>query len=150
MNLLLDTCVLIDYIGRREPFFADAQRLIAAGYFGDAKLWISGSSFKDACYVLSRYANSLAIQQAFVKAAEVITPVSLAPEDYVRAARLQWSDYEDCLVALSAECVRADYLITRDTKGFERSSVPVLSPNQWVQMMEKEHDLAFDIIDLKN
>ena len=41
MNLLLDTCVVIDYLGRKEPFYAEAERVMAAGFFGDAKLWLS-------------------------------------------------------------------------------------------------------------
>lgn len=148
MNLLLDTCILIDYIGRRDPFFADAQQIIAAGYFEDVKLWIPGPSFKDAFYVLSRRADPMNVQRAFVNLAEVVTPVSFTPEDYIRAARLQWNDYEDCLVALAAERAHADYLITRDSSGFDRSIVPTLSPRQWIRMMEADHGLAFDIVDL--
>ena len=37
MNLLLDTNVLIDYLGRKPPFFEDAERIVAAGYFGDVR-----------------------------------------------------------------------------------------------------------------
>lgn len=147
MNLLLDTCILIDYVGKREPFYSDAKRIVAAGYFGDANLWTPGPSFKDAFYVLQHYADSRSIQQAFIKVSDVILPTSLLAEDYVRAAHLEWPDYEDCLVALAAEQVRADYLITRDAKGFERSTVPVLSPAAWLAMMEEEHDLTFNIIE---
>lgn len=147
MNLLLDTCVLIDYLGKREPFFSDAQNVIAAGYFNDAKLWIPGPSFKDAFYILERYCDSASIQHAFVKIAEVVTPVSLAPGDFIRAAQLQWDDYEDCLVALCAERVHADYLLTRDASGFDRSTVPVRTPAAWLKMMEEDHGLAFDTVD---
>jgi len=48
MNLLLDTCVVIDYLGRKEPFYAEAERVMAAGFFGDAKLWIAGQTINDA------------------------------------------------------------------------------------------------------
>ena len=44
MNLLLDTNVLIDYLGRKEPFFANAERIVAAGFFGDATLWMAAQS----------------------------------------------------------------------------------------------------------
>ncbi len=148
MNLLLDTNVLIDFIGRKPPHFEAAERVIAAGYFGDAKLWVPVQSLKDAFYVLERYVDSERIQNAFLKAFEVITPVGLSGEDAVRAARLKWSDYEDCLVSICADKAKADYLITRDKKGFERSSVPVLSPGEWLEMMEREHRLVYDAIAL--
>lgn len=56
---------------------------------------------------------------------QVVTPVALSPTDYTNALRLGWDDLEDCLVALCAQSARADYLVTRDTKGFSRSLVPV-------------------------
>lgn len=144
MNLLLDTNVFIDFIGRKPPHFAAAERVIAAGYFGDAKLWVPVQSLKDAFYVLEKYVSSDRIQDAFLKAFEVITPVGLSGEDAVRAARLKWHDYEDCLVAVCADKAKADYLITRDKRGFERSSVPALTPDEWLEMMERDHRTIYD------
>ena len=72
MNLLLDTNVLIDYLGRKEPFFANAERIVAAGFFGDATLWMAAQSPKDAFYVLERYIDPQRIQQALLKAYEII------------------------------------------------------------------------------
>lgn len=143
MNLLLDTNVFIDYIGRKEPFYAAAERVVAAGFFGDARLWVPAQSLKDAFYVLSRHLDPHRIQQAFVKTCEVVTPVGTSADDALRAARLSWNDYEDCLVALCADKVKADYLVTRDANGFERSSVPVISPTEWLAMMQREHGLTY-------
>ena len=147
MNLLFDTNVLIDYLGRKEPFFANAERIVAAGFFGDATLWMAAQSPKDAFYVLERYIDPQRIQQALLKAYEIITPVALTTDDLATAARLQWDDYEDCLVALAAQKARADYLITRDAKGFERSMVPALSPTEWLVLRERD-GIIYDAVDL--
>lgn len=145
MNLLLDTNILIDYLGRREPFFAQAERIVAAGFFGDATLWMAAQSPKDAFYVLERYASSQHIQQALLETYRIITPVALTADDLTRAARLQWDDYEDCLIAIAAQKARADYLITRDAKGFDRSMVPALSPTAWLDLME-DKGLVYDAV----
>lgn len=149
MNLLLDTNVLIDYLGRKEPFFNAAQCIVAAGFFGDAKLWVSASSLKDAFYVLNHYMDSARVQQAMLAACEVIVPVDLSGEEALRAARLSWPDYEDCLIALSAEKVRADYIVTRDAKGFERSPVPSISPTAWLEKVKQEKNLEYGAVRLK-
>ncbi|HIS40871.1 MAG TPA: PIN domain-containing protein [Candidatus Aphodovivens avistercoris] len=148
MNLLLDTNVLIDYLGRKPPHFASAQRVVAAGFFGDAKLWVSALSLKDAFYVLGHYLDSQRVQKAMLAACEVVTPVGLSGEDSLRAARLGWDDYEDCLIALAADKAKADYLITRDLKSFARSPVPALSPEAWLSLMEREKGLVYDEISL--
>ena len=148
MNLLLDTNVLIDYLGRKAPFFDAAQRIVAAGFLGDVRLWTSVSSLKDAFYVLDHYLDSACVQRAIASACEVIVPVDLSGEEALRAAKLGWRDYEDCLIALAAEKVHADYVITRDAKGFSRSSVPPISPAAWLEEMEREHGLAYGVVNL--
>lgn len=148
MNLLLDTNVLIDYLGRKPPFFGSAQRVVAAGFFGDAKLWTPVQSLKDAHYVLNRYVDSQSIQKAILAACEVITPIGLTGEDAIRAARLGWQDYEDCLIALAADKARADYLITRDLRSFDRSPVPTMAPDEWLRLMEKRRGLSYGNISL--
>lgn len=105
MNLLLDTNVLIDYLGRKEPFFLSAQKVVIAGFFGDARLWVPSQSVVDAFYVLSRYVDSARLQAAILKALTVIEPVDLTGASLERAARLGWDDFEDCLIALAAERV---------------------------------------------
>lgn len=149
MNVLLDTNVFIDYIGRKPPFFQTAAQVVAAGYFGDAKLWVPVQSLKDAFYVLERYIDSERIQQVFIKVCEVVQPVGLSGEDAIRAARLNWKDYEDCLVAVCADKVKADYLVTRDPKGFERSPVPVISPDKLLEELKAKFGTEYDAITMQ-
>ena len=90
MNLLLDTNVIIDYMGGKKPFFDNAQRVVASGYFGDTTLWASAQSFKDAYYVLSHYVDSIRVQEGILKLLEIVHPVHLTGEDITAAARLTW------------------------------------------------------------
>lgn len=148
MNLLLDTNVIIDYMGRQKPFFANAERVVAAGYFGDATLWAPVQSFKDAYYVLSHYVDPMRVQDAILALLEVVRPVDLSGDDVAAAARLKWDDFEDCLVAVSAGKANADYIITRDRKGFERSMIPAVTPGEWLRGMREERGVAFDAVEL--
>ncbi len=147
MKLLLDTSVLIDYVGKKQPFFSAAEKVVAAGYFGDAKLWVSTQSLKDAYYVLSNYVDQLRVQRAIRRALDVVTPVALPAQDSVRALFLEWSDYEDCLIALCAVGAKADYIIPRDEAVFARSPVPAITPEKWLAYMEAKHGLEYDTLD---
>lgn len=148
MNILLDTNVLIDYVGGKEPFFESAEKVIAAGFFGDAKLWVSAQSVKDAYYVLSHFVDQKHVQRALRRTLDSVSPVSLSAEDAMRGLFLEWDDYEDCLISLCAAAAKVDFIITRDKKGFARSSIPALSPDAWLQLMKEEHNLEYDIMDL--
>jgi len=146
-NLLLDTNVFIDYIGHKDPFFQEAERVIAAGFFGDAKLWVSAQSLNDAFYILRKYCSSDQIQDAMAAACEIITPVDLTAADTQRALSMKWTDYEDCLIAMLAEKVKADAIITRDVHGFEKSLVSAKTPSEWLASM-KERKIIYDVVDL--
>lgn len=148
MNLLIDTNVLIDYLGRKEPFFPSAQKLVIAGLFGDVKLWVPSQSIIDSFYVLKKYVESKRLQAAILKTLEVVTPLDLTSDMVFRAASLAWDDMEDCLIALAAEKVGAAYIITRDINGFSRSMVPALSPNDWIALMKSDYRLEYDEVDL--
>jgi hypothetical protein len=65
----------------------------------------------------------------------------------MRATQLSWLDHEDCLIALAADSCRARYIVTRDLGGFERSCVPVISPHDFVALME-ERRIHYDSIKL--
>lgn len=82
-----------------------------------------------------------------MRAFDIIEPVSLSADDLRRAARLRWDDYEDCLIALAADKAHADYLITRDARGFSRSPVPALSPPDWLGLM-RESGLVYDEVEI--
>lgn len=146
-NLLLDTNVIIDYLGKRQPFFQDAQKVLAAGFFGDVDLWMSAQSAKDTYYVLCHYASSDDIQDALLELYNLVAPVALSEENLRRGARLKWSDYEDCLIALAAEDAHADYIVTRDMKGFARSSIPPITPSDWLARHESETGLSYDEVE---
>ena len=148
MNLLLDTNVLIDYLGKQKPFFESAEKIIAMGFFGDAQLWAPAQSFKDAFYVLAHYVKPDRVQQAILKLLEVVKPVDLTGEDVAAAARLQWGDFEDCLVSISASKAHADYLVTRDKRGFQRSMVPAISPDDLLARIFQEEGVEYGAVAL--
>ncbi|MCL1890688.1 MAG: PIN domain-containing protein [Coriobacteriia bacterium] len=146
MRLFLDTNVLFDYISGREPFFYDAQALALMKTFGDVELSVSGKSYTDVFYVLRKYRNSQQVQQSFVNSLELFDVCSLEQDDLTAACGLGWQDFEDALIATSAQKAGADYLVTRDA-AFERSLVPAKTPEQIVELFA-EQGLSFAEIDL--
>ena len=57
---------------------------------------------------------------------------------YVEALeREEFSDFEDCLQDECAKGIGADYIITRNVKDFEQSKVPAITPEQFLEIVEK-------------
>lgn len=62
MKLLLDTNILLDCMMDRQPFAADARKLLILGALGEVDLWMSPSQFTDAVLLAERRGASRALQ----------------------------------------------------------------------------------------
>jgi len=47
-----------------------------------------------------------------------------------------FSDFEDCLQEECAFAISADYIVTRNTKDFASSRVPVIPPDKFLEKYE--------------
>ncbi len=145
MRVLIDTNVLIDHLGQRAPYFAAWEKLHAMQVFGDVELWVAPQSFADAFYILSKAVSSEELQAAFIESLGFLNVCNVGQAEVLEACKRNWDDYEDCLIALCAENINANYLLTRDASGFKQSSVPCCTPEQFLQTMEDEYGLIYDI-----
>ena len=147
MRLLLDTNVVMDLLIQRAPWDRESLLIKGMAYFGDAEVWVPAKSFTDIFYVMRKSFGSAAVQQAILSLKGVFHLCSLEEYDVFEACSLGWDDLEDCLVALCAQKVKADYLITRDAKGFCKSVVPALGPEAFLHKMEADYDLFYDLME---
>ena len=148
MRLLLDTNVLIDYFARREPFFEAWKTLRCAAWFDDVELWASAKSFTDVFYVVSKAAASGQVQSAFLESMKFLHVCAIDGEDVAAAAQACWPDFEDCLVAVAAQKVGADFILTRDMPGFAQSKVPAMRPDEFFGWLLRERHISYADIDL--
>ena len=51
MNVFIDTNVALDFLMRREAFYEEARAVMALGYNGYCKLYLSSLSFSNIAYI---------------------------------------------------------------------------------------------------
>lgn len=147
MRAFLDTNVLIDLLTERPPEGVEAVKLLAMQELGDVELWASAKSFTDMFYVMREENPSEVVQQAFIDSLEYLQVCELGCEDIRAAAERKWTDFEDCLIDVCAEKIRADVLLTRDKDGFKQSRLKTASPKQMFLWLEEEMRLTYEVID---
>jgi predicted nucleic acid-binding protein len=147
MVLLIDSNVVIDRLGRREPFYSAASRVFQTGIFGDAELYISTSMLTDIVYVLTRKYGRLGAQKAMLESLEYLNVCAVSAEDGIWSLRQGWDDFEDCLVARCAENIKADYIVTRDLDGYTKSLIPAITPDALLALLEAR-GITYDQVDV--
>ncbi|MCI2240804.1 type II toxin-antitoxin system VapC family toxin [Adlercreutzia faecimuris] len=130
MVLMLDANIVIDHIGRREPFYELSRRVCLLGITGEAATYISTNMATDIYYLLRKDYGSQEAQRMIEEDLSFLALVGVDPQDVHEALALRWGDFEDCLVAQCARKIGADYIITRNTRDFTRSSIKALTPEQ--------------------
>ena len=55
----------------------------------------------------------------------------------LNAASLDFSDYEDAVQASTAERIKAEYIVTRNLKDYKNSTVPPITPEEFLKSFVK-------------
>ncbi len=133
-KLLFDTNALIDFMDGRRPQHAEALHLVVRCIDGaDLECYAAVSSLKDVYYIMRKVRGSEEKARNDIRwLADVFEPVGLLPSHVREAIDSPEPDFEDGLVRAMAEQMRADAIITRDTKAFEGSTVPHLSAREYL------------------
>ncbi len=144
MRILLDTNVIIDLFEQREPFIEDTRKLLVMQTFGDAELWASAKSFTDIFYVMSKEFALHDIYAAFEESYTWLSLCSVDGADVKQATSAEWDDFEDCVIDICAQKVRADYLLTRNVADFRASKCKVMTPAAFFQHILTEYGVDYD------
>jgi len=136
MKVLFDTNIVIDILKRREPFYKNSNKVFMLIINEKIEGIIGTSAITDIYYLTKKqYADTKTAVDIIFDILEIIKPVDTLTSDVFSAAKLGFDDFEDAVVASIAMREKADYIITRNTKDFSKSPVPVITPDAFLAMM---------------
>jgi predicted nucleic acid-binding protein len=137
MILLFDTNILLDILEERQPFFEDSYKSLDIAIALDAQCIFSASSVKDIYYVIRKNTGSrLQAKTAITKLLLLVSVCDTIAADIHVAHNFSMPDFEDAVLAATAQREMADYIITRNTGDFTGSPVPAISPKNFIAKME--------------
>jgi hypothetical protein len=127
----LDLNIALDVLLARTQFLESAEiLLLAEDREIEAILPLHGLS---TIYYFCRKEMSDAIARQHLNKLMNIVSVREIKEDQLRAAlNSDIHDFEDALVAQTAIVVSAEHIITRNTRDFDRSPVPAITPRDFL------------------
>ena len=134
MKILIDTNVILDAIIKREPFDVSAGQIfiMAAGEKFNAT--ITANSITDIFYIVSKsYGNKEKAKELLRGLFETFDICSISYEDLNNALEMEMRDFEDALIVACAKRLKCDYIITRNIKDFENSTVPTILPDDFLR-----------------
>ncbi|HQQ94760.1 MAG TPA: PIN domain-containing protein [Bacteroidia bacterium] len=140
-SLFLDTNVLIDFFADRKPYSTEAASLFNLAVRKELLIYISAVSYNNMYYIFrqsSSHADTLKILNKLCEWTEV---VEVKKETILRSLKSEFKDFEDAIQYYCARSIpKMDFIVTRNTKDFKLSSLPVLTPKEAVSLLESASD----------
>ena len=133
MNVMLDTCVIIDFLQGRDPFDADANVLMESCARGKIAGCISAKAVTDIYYIMHRYLHDDEKARKLInKLLEIVSVADTSADDVFRALYSDVKDFEDAVLAETALKNNMDCIITRNLNDFDSAGIKVYSPEKFI------------------
>ncbi|HVW16398.1 MAG TPA: PIN domain-containing protein [Mucilaginibacter sp.] len=127
----MDTNVVIDFLADRQPFSSHAARLFDLSVAGNITIYISAVSYNNVYYILRQSVSNSAAIKLLEQLAEMTEVVDATGTIIKQSLKTDFKDYEDAIQYYCAISIpRIDFIVTRNTKDFKKSALPVLTPTE--------------------
>lgn len=139
MRVLLDSDVVLDFLLKRDKFFAEADAIIIHLQNRRFSGFISSITPVNAFYTCRKEVGKT---DAFKAVKGLLRLVHIATADKTvlnDAFDLGFDDYEDAVQCASAVAAGLDAIVTRNIKDFDGSPIPVYPPAEFLSILETEN-----------
>jgi predicted nucleic acid-binding protein len=136
VKIFVDTNVLLDVFQERRPHYDGSVSVWDMAERGQLSGFISAISFNNIYYIVSRFRDKKHASRAIKLLRGTFSPVPLDEQILNQAIDSKMNDFEDAIQFFSAVRASANFIITRNNKDFPKSSIPVLTPEEFLAIIE--------------
>lgn len=131
-RIFIDTNIILDLLGEREPFYHSAAQLASLADKGIVTLVVSPISFATANYILSKF-GSPGIAREKLRKFKIICEICSLDEPIIeKGLNSSFKDFEDSLQYYCAVASECEIIITRNGKDFKNSLIPVMTAGEFI------------------
>jgi len=134
-RLFLDTNVILDLLGEREPFYDSAAKIATLADKGKIILIVSALSYPTIFYLLSKFEDKDIVKEKLRKFKVIAETSDLSDRIIEKGLSSKFTDFEDALqyhCAIKQDC---NILITRNEKDFKGADIPVMTPDEYLKSL---------------
>ena len=134
INLFIDTDVIIDFLIDRKPYSREAAIIFTLIDEKKLKGYISSLTFSNLYYVLHKVEPHKKVISKLDSLSKLLTVLKVDDHMIRNAIDSGFPDFEDSIQYFSAlDCKKIEVIITRNTKDYKYSSLPVMTPGDYLK-----------------
>jgi predicted nucleic acid-binding protein len=130
-RFFLDTNVIVDFLADKKPFAEAAGHLFSLALEKKLEIYCAAISFNNIYYLMRQahtHSTTVGLLNEIFEMTEII---SVGEKIIGQSLKSDFRDFEDAIQYYCAQSIIGmDGIITRNTKDFKKSRLPVLSPSE--------------------
>jgi len=137
-RIFIDTNVMLDFLGEREPFYESIAKIASLAEKEKLTMVVSPISFATVNYFLSKYESSKVAREKLRKF-KILSKICTIDERTIeKGLNSSIKDFEDALQYFGATESECDIIITRNGKDFKQSLLPIMTAKEFLNSLAKE------------
>lgn len=135
-RIFLDTNVMLDFLGERNPFYDSIARVLSFLESHKFAIIVSPISYATVSYFLSKSEgkkNAIEKLRMFNAISQVCT---IDEQTIEKGLSSGFADFEDGLQFYNALESKCDIILTRNAKDFKKSTLPIMSPIEYLNSLK--------------
>lgn len=132
MKVLIDTCVVVDFLQQRQPFAESALKVFMLAGSGEINGYITAKSVTDIYYLIHHITHSDSVtRETLEKLFSIVEILDTTSNDICLALSSTISDYEDAVMIETGIREKLDCIVTRNLKDYKKAKFTVYSPEEF-------------------
>jgi predicted nucleic acid-binding protein len=132
-RIFVDSDIILDLLGNREPFYRYSAELFSLADKGDIALYVSSLSFANLNYLLSRQYSADQAKKKLLKFKTLVSVLSVTDKIVELALSSDFKDFEDGMQYFTATENEIKRLLTRNLKDFRAAEIIVMTAEQFLK-----------------
>ena len=143
MRVLVDTNVFLDLLLKREPFFEDGFEFINKCRRERHEIYVNAMQFRDIEYIIRKHTDNQKTYDMLINGVYgIVTKViPLTADDAINAIFEPGKDFEDTLLANSAETAGIQSIVSSNAKDFYPTNIRAFTLKEFNQLKPSKHYL---------
>ena len=136
MRVLFDTNVILDVLLNREPFVVNSALLMGHVEKSDIEGYLCATTITTLDYLLSKALNKHEARVGIQKLLSLFKIATVNCTVLELSVNSNFSDFEDSVQYFSGVCSEVNALVTRNTKDYKNTELPIYMPDELLQIIK--------------
>ena len=133
MKVLIDPNIILDVLCNRKEFAENSAKVFKLCEVKKITGYISALSIANIVYIMRKELDTGKVKEILERLSLIFEIVDLKADDLKRASTLDFKDYEDAIQSTQASRIKANYIITRNIKDYNKSKVTAIKPSELIE-----------------